>query len=89
MVFPPTLVVALNRAVALAEVEGTQAALTIVDDLDLDDYYLFHAVRADLLGRMGRTEEAAAAYEAAMGSTGNAAEVDLLREKQATLETPA
>jgi len=58
----PTPVVALNRAIALAEVRGPEAALAILDDLDLDDYHLFHAARADLLRRQGRPADAARAY---------------------------
>ena len=64
----PTPVVALNRAVALAEVRGPATGLAAVDDVRspaLDGYYLFHAARADLLRRLGREEEAAAAYAAA------------------------
>ncbi|MCW2901076.1 MAG: sig16 [Streptosporangiaceae bacterium] len=52
-------VVALNRAVTVAEVEEPQAALTLVEDLDLDGYHLFQAIRADLLRRLGRHAEAA------------------------------
>jgi RNA polymerase sigma-70 factor (ECF subfamily) len=70
----PTPVVALNRAVALAEIQGAEAALTVVDILDLEDYYLFHAVRADLLSRMGRNDDARTAYVSAMALTSNAAE---------------
>lgn len=70
----PGPVPALHRAVAVAEVDGPQAALTLVEELDLDGYHLFHAVRADLLRRLGRNAEAAAAYEAAAALTGNAAE---------------
>jgi len=70
----PGPVVALNRAVAVAEVDGPAAALILVDDLDLDGYYLFHAIRADLLRRLGRRAEAEAAYQAAMAQTGNRAE---------------
>ena len=58
----PTPVVALNRAIALAEVRGPEAALAILDDLDVDDYHLFHAARADLLRRQGRPADAARAY---------------------------
>jgi len=58
----PTPVVALNRAVAIGEVHGPAAALTLVDELDLDNYYPFHATRADLLRRLGRESEAAVAY---------------------------
>ena len=66
--------VALNRAVAVAEVEGPAAALAIVDGLDLGGYYLFHAIRANLLRRLGRDAEADAAYAAAIDLTGNTAE---------------
>jgi RNA polymerase sigma-70 factor (ECF subfamily) len=79
MVLAPSPVVALNRAVAVAEVEGPAAALTLVDRLDLDAYYLFHAIRADLLRRLGRNTEADRAYDAALARTDNAAEKDLLR----------
>jgi RNA polymerase sigma-70 factor, ECF subfamily len=72
--FTPTPVVALNRAVAVAEVEGPAAALALVEDLDLDGYHLFHAIRADLLRRLGRDAEAAQAYERAIARTDNAAE---------------
>ncbi|MFI6266946.1 RNA polymerase sigma factor [Micromonospora sp. NPDC051006] len=67
-------VVALNRAVALAEVAGPAAALAAVEPLDLADYHVFHAVRADLLVRLGRFAEAAAAYRTAAAATLNAAE---------------
>jgi RNA polymerase sigma-70 factor (ECF subfamily) len=63
----PSPVVALNRAVAVAEIEGPAAGLTLVDGLDLDRHHLFHAIRADLLRRLGRDAEAAAAYGAALG----------------------
>jgi RNA polymerase sigma-70 factor, ECF subfamily len=68
----PTPVVALNRAVAIGEVRGAAAALALVDELDLDDYYAFHATRADLLRRLGRNADAAASYEraSAMAPTG-------------------
>jgi len=61
----PTPVVALNRAIAIGEVQGPAAALSLVNELDLGDYYPFHATRADLLRRLGRAGEAAAAYERA------------------------
>ncbi|MEU1271116.1 sigma-70 family RNA polymerase sigma factor [Streptomyces sp. NPDC005799] len=63
--FTPSPVVALNRAVAVAETEGPSPALELVDALDLDAYHVFHAVRADLLRRLGRDTEAVRAYEAA------------------------
>ncbi|MGH3481938.1 MAG: RNA polymerase sigma factor [Nocardioidaceae bacterium] len=77
----PTPVVALNRAVAVAEVEGPEAGLALVDALDLDGYHLFHAIRADLLRRLGRVGEAASAYAAAIERTDNAAERDYLRRR--------
>jgi RNA polymerase sigma-70 factor (ECF subfamily) len=77
----PSPVVALNRAVAVAEVDGTDAALSLVDDLDLDGYHLFHAIRADLLRRLGRNAEAALAYEAAIALTENASERDSLQRR--------
>jgi RNA polymerase sigma-70 factor (ECF subfamily) len=58
----PTAVVALNRAVAIGEVHGPATALALVDGLDLDQYYLFHATRADLLWRLGRQSDAETAY---------------------------
>ena len=70
----PSPVVALNRAVAVAEVDGPAAALSLVDRLDLGGYYLFHAIRADLLRRLGRPAEADAAYEIAIARSGNAIE---------------
>jgi len=75
----PSPIVALNRAVAVAEVDGPDAALALVDTLDLDRYHLFHAIRADFLRRLGRTAEAAVAYEAAIACSQNAAERDFLR----------
>ncbi len=78
----PSPVVALNRAVAVAEVEGPQAALPILDELDLDSVYLFHAIRADLLRRLGRDAEAAEAYNAAIAGTDNTVEQDFLRHSR-------
>ncbi|HEX8132038.1 MAG TPA: sigma-70 family RNA polymerase sigma factor [Actinomycetes bacterium] len=80
----PSPVVALHRAVAVAEVEGPDAALSLVDGLDLEGYHLFHAIRADLLRRLGRHAEAAQAYEAAIARTGNAAERAFLERRQQT-----
>ncbi|UPK64145.1 RNA polymerase sigma factor [Rhodococcus pyridinivorans] len=78
----PTPVVALHRAVALAEVEGPAAALGIVDHLDLERYHVFHAVRADLLARLGRLTEASEAYTTAAARTENAVErAHLLRRR--------
>jgi RNA polymerase sigma-70 factor (ECF subfamily) len=76
----PTPVVALNRAIAVAETAGPAAALSLVEALDLDRYHLFHATRADLLKRLGREAEAAVAYARAAELTGNAAELAFLRQ---------
>jgi RNA polymerase sigma-70 factor, ECF subfamily len=81
----PTPVVVLNRAVALAEVDGPEAALDTIDGLDLDGYYLYHAIRADLLARTGSTAEAADAYDAAIALTQNAAERRYLMRRRAAL----
>jgi len=70
----PTPVVALNRAVAIAELDGPEVALGIVDALDLDGYHAWHATRADLLRRLGRSDEARSAYDDAVAATGNPAE---------------
>jgi RNA polymerase sigma-70 factor (ECF subfamily) len=77
----PTPVVALNRAVALAEVAGPAVALDALDGLNLSSYHLFHATRADLLMRLGRTGEAADAYRQALSLTDNAAEQRFLRRR--------
>jgi RNA polymerase sigma-70 factor (ECF subfamily) len=78
----PGPVVALHRAVAVAEVEGPDPALSLVDGLDLEGYHLFHAIRADLLRRLGRHAEAAEAYQAAIARTGNAAERAFLARRR-------
>jgi RNA polymerase sigma-70 factor (ECF subfamily) len=70
----PSPVVTLNRAVALAEIEGPDVALRIVEALELRQYPPYHSVRADLLRRSGRTAEAAEAYQAAMALTTNGSE---------------
>jgi RNA polymerase sigma-70 factor, ECF subfamily len=79
LAFTPSAVVALNRAVAVAEVHGPAEALALVDELELDGYHVFHAVRADLLRRLGREREATAAYDAAIARTENAVEREFLR----------
>ena len=78
----PSPVVTLNRAVAVAEIEGPEAALAIVEALrgpDVDGYYLFHAIRAELLRRAGRGPDAAQAYRAAIERTANARTRDFLQ----------
>lgn len=87
MAIAPSPVVALNRAVAVGEVAGADAALAIVDALDLDQYYLFHAIRADLLKRLGRYHDAASAYEAAIARTDNAAERAFLQRARDAVRT--
>jgi RNA polymerase sigma-70 factor (ECF subfamily) len=82
MALAPTPVVALNRAVAVAEVEGEAAALALVDALSLNRYHLFHATRAELLRRMGRGDEADEAYAEALALTVNAAERRLLEQRR-------
>ncbi len=84
----PSPVAALNRAVVVAELQGPDAALELLDDLDLGDYYLFHAIRADLLGRLGRCDDANLAYESALALTENASERELLRGKRRALLRP-
>jgi RNA polymerase sigma-70 factor (ECF subfamily) len=86
LVVAPSPVVALNRAVAVAEVQGPAAALVIVERLDLGGYYLFHAIRAALLRRLGRDADAALAYQAAIAGTSNAAELAHLASAKAQVE---
>jgi len=83
-------VVRLNRAVAVSEVDGPAAGLALLDGLAdaLPRYHLLPAMRADLLRRLGRTAEAAAAYDEAVGLAGNAAERDFLRRRRAALDIP-
>ncbi|EME63672.1 RNA polymerase sigma factor [Amycolatopsis decaplanina] len=81
----PTPVVALNRAVAVAEVDGPATALDVIDGLDLEEYHLYHAIRADLLYRAGRMAESVQEYETAIRRAGNSAERRLLERKLAVL----
>jgi RNA polymerase sigma-70 factor (ECF subfamily) len=81
----PSPVVALNRAVAVAEVEGPRAGIELVDALDLGSYHRHHAVRADLLRRCGEPEQAAAAYRAALASSENAPERAFLARRLSEL----
>ena len=78
MSIAPSAVVALNRAVAVAEVHGVVHALQLVDSIDLPKYHLYHAVRADLLRRIGRTADAASAYRLALDNCENKRERDFL-----------
>jgi RNA polymerase sigma-70 factor, ECF subfamily len=88
VVFDSSKIVLLNRAVAIAEIDGPGAGLELVDRLGLDRYYLFHAIRADLLRRLGRLSEAAAAYDAAMIRTDNSAQVEFLRRRRDLTAAP-
>ncbi len=76
-----TPIVALNRAIAVSEVDGPAVALQIVDDLELDTYYLWQATRGDLLERLGDRDGARASFERAAGLTDNPAERGLLAER--------
>lgn len=83
----PSPVVALNRAIAVAERDGAQAGLDLVVDLDLDTYHLWHAARAELLTRLGRFDDAADALGSALDLTTNEVERGLLEERLASLST--
>jgi RNA polymerase sigma-70 factor (ECF subfamily) len=85
MTMTPTPIVALNRAVAVAEVDGPRVALDVVDGLRLENYHLYHAIRADLLHRLGRSAESAQAYETAIELAANSAERRLLKRKLAAV----
>jgi RNA polymerase sigma-70 factor (ECF subfamily) len=83
----PTPVVALNRAVAVAEVEGADAGLRLVENIELGHYHLFHAVRADLLKRAGRIVDATRAYELAIARATNERERSFLSRQLAALQS--
>jgi len=83
----PSPIVALHRAVAVAEVDGPATALGILDGLDLESHHMYHAIRADLLRRLGRDVDAAAAYDAAIARSGNAAERAFLDGRRRALDT--
>jgi RNA polymerase sigma-70 factor (ECF subfamily) len=85
MALAPSPVVALNRAVAVAELDGPEVALAQVDRLDLASYHAWHATRADLLRRLARPAEARAAYDEAIRTAGNAAERAWLERRRASL----
>ena len=84
----PSPVVALNRAIAVAEIDGPEVALALTDRIALDGFYLFHAIRADLLRRLGRDAEAARAYRAAIERTGNATERTFLERRLRAVSAP-
>jgi RNA polymerase sigma-70 factor (ECF subfamily) len=83
----PSPIVSLNRAVAIAELDGPEVALAEVDRLDLASYHAWHATRADLLRRLGRSAEAAEAYDAAIAATENGAERAYLARRRGSLVT--
>jgi RNA polymerase sigma-70 factor, ECF subfamily len=82
LAYTPTAIVALNRAIAVAELDGPAVALPIVDQLDLDSNHLYHATRADLLERLGRRADALDAYDSALALVTNAAEERHLRHRR-------
>ena len=81
----PSPIVALNRAVAVAELDGPKVALTLIDRLPLTGYHAWHATRADMLRRLGRTAEAKKSYDAAIAATQNSAERAYLSRKRGEL----
>ncbi len=81
----PSPIVRLNRAIAVAELDGPEVALAEVDRLDLSTYHAWHATRADLLRRLGRSAEARAAYDAAIAATDNPAERAFLTRRRGQL----
>jgi RNA polymerase sigma-70 factor (ECF subfamily) len=81
----PSPIVALNRAVAIAELDGAEVALALVDRLPLAGYHAWHAARADLLRRLGRTAEAKESYDGAIAATQNSAERAYLSRKRGEL----
>ncbi|HEX3615617.1 MAG TPA: sigma-70 family RNA polymerase sigma factor [Solirubrobacteraceae bacterium] len=81
----PSPVVALNRAIVTAELDGPVVALADIDRLELEDYHAWHAARADLLRRLGRSADARAAYEQAIVRAVNPAEIRFLKRRQAGL----
>jgi RNA polymerase sigma-70 factor (ECF subfamily) len=87
MAIAPSAVVALNRAVAVAEVHGVEHALQLVEAIELPKYHLYHAVRADLLRRIGRTADAATAYRLALDNCENKRERDFLRRQCQSLKS--
>ena len=88
MSIAPNAIVALNRAVAVAEVHGVVHALQLVDAIALPKYHLYHAVRADLLRRIGRTADAASAYRLALDNCDNQRERDFLMRQCRSLTSP-
>ena len=89
MALAPSPIVDLNRAVAVAELDGPEVALAVVDGLDLATYHAWHATRADLLRRLGRRDAAREAYDAAIALAGNTAERAWLARRRDGLTSPA
>jgi RNA polymerase sigma-70 factor, ECF subfamily len=85
--FTPTPIVALNRAIAVAELEGPTPALALLDDLALENYHLYHAARADLLQRLGEFDDAAVAYDRALDLVTNSIEHHHLQRRRDELRT--
>ncbi len=85
LVVAPSPVAALSRAVAVAETSGPEAGLALIDELDLPGYHLYHAIRANLLARLGRRDEAAAEFDAAIERTSNEAERAFLERRRGEL----
>ncbi len=81
----PSPIVALNRAIAIAELDGPEVGLAMVDKLPLETYHAWHATRADLLRRLGRSDDARAAYDAAIAATDNEAERNYLSRRRGSL----
>jgi len=88
LLYTPTPIVALNRAIAVAELDGPATALALLEELDLDNYHLYHAARADLLQRLGRVDEAAIAYDRSIDLATNAVERDHLQRRREELTRP-
>jgi RNA polymerase sigma-70 factor, ECF subfamily len=84
--FGPNPVVMLNRAVVVAEIDGPAVALALVDGLALSEYPLYHAIRADMLRRLGHGFDAALAYETAIARTQNATEREFLERRLESLD---
>jgi RNA polymerase sigma-70 factor, ECF subfamily len=80
----PSPIIALNRAVAVAEIHGPEVALAAVDRLAarLAGYHAYHATRADLLRRLGRSQKSRAAYDKAIELAGNTAEIAYLTRRR-------
>jgi RNA polymerase sigma-70 factor (ECF subfamily) len=84
----PSPVIALNRAIAVAELDGPEVALAVVDGLEdrLAGYHAYHVTRADLLHRLGRNQKSRAAYDKAIGLAGNTAETAYLTRRHDQLK---